>query len=95
MNDIDIINKRLIDKGRNISIIGQRDVFYVCATNIERNIISTKNFTDHVRRIHPDVTQGSRDNNDCIDIPMNAVILERTIYHSDRNKEVILMKVMH
>ena len=88
MNDIDIINKRLIDKERNVSIIGQRDVFYACATNMERNIISAKFFADHVQRTHPDVTQGSRDNNDCTDVPMNAVILESTIFHSDTNKEV-------
>ena len=47
-----------------------------------------KKFTDHVQRTHSDVTQGSRDNNDCTDVPMNAVILESTIFHSDTNKEV-------
>ena len=39
-------------------------------------------------QIFADVMQGSRDNNDCTNIPLNVVILENTIYHSDRNKEV-------
>ena len=34
---------------------------------MERNIISAKFFADHVQRTHPDVAQGSRDNNDCTD----------------------------
>ena len=88
LKDIDTINKRMIDDDKDIVPYGKIGAFYACSIDKDRNVISTRIFTEHVQRNHPDANEDLKDLNDCDRIPLNVVILEGTIYHSETKKEV-------
>ena len=86
---IDYINSGMIDMEKEIVPPIDKEVFYACLTNRERNVISTSIFADHVNTTHPDFQRNiDHDTSICDDIPMHTVVIEGYMVHHQTNKDM-------